>query len=180
MVASGLDVPVTMLLADPGVTGARATAETLDTPTELMAGQRRGVWSDFLDRILGYVIDQAVKAPQGALKGTVGRDEWGREVITLAGDTPRTVDFDWPDLTEISVKHLVEAISAADEVVGGAGPAKLVLIKLVLQALGVRDVDEVVEQLTDEDGNWVDPAMGAGQAAADAFRRGEDPAETLA
>jgi hypothetical protein len=33
--AAALEVPVTMLLGDPGITGARATAETLDQPTEL-------------------------------------------------------------------------------------------------------------------------------------------------
>jgi len=178
MVASGLDVPVTMLLADPGVTGARATAETLDTPTELMAGQRRDIWSDFLDRIFGYVIDQAVKAPRGPLRGTVTRDEWDREVVTLAGDTPRTIDFDWPDLTEIGIKDLVEAIAAADDT--GKMPP-LTTVRLLLQALGVRDVDELLEAVTDpETGEWIDPAMGAGQAAADAFRRGEDPASVLA
>jgi hypothetical protein len=41
MVAAALDVPITMLLADPGVTGARATAETLDKPLELTTGSRR-------------------------------------------------------------------------------------------------------------------------------------------
>lgn len=177
MVAAGLEVPVVMLLADPGVTGARATAETLDTPTELMAGQRRDVWSDFLGQILDYVIDQAVKAPRGALKGTVTRDEWDREVVDLAGETPRTIDFDWPDLTEISIKDLVEAIAAADDT--GKMP-QLTTVRLLLQALGVRDVDELIEQVTDEDGNWIDPGLEAGQAAADAFRRGEDPAALLA
>lgn len=176
MVAAGMDVPVTMLLTDPGITGARATAETLDTPTELMAGGRRDVWSDFLDGILGYVIDQQVKAPRGALNGTVTRDEWDREVVELAGDTPRTIDYDWPDLTEISVKDLVEAIAAADAT--GKMPP-LTTVRLLLQALGVRDVDELLEQVTDEDGNWVDPDANAGQAAVDAFRRGEDPAEAV-
>jgi hypothetical protein len=40
MVAAALEVPLTMLLGDPGITGARATAETLDEPTELMARLR--------------------------------------------------------------------------------------------------------------------------------------------
>lgn len=176
MVAAGMDVPVTMLLTDPGITGARATAETLDTPTELMAGGRRDVWTDFLDSINQYVIDQQVKAPRGDLKGTVTRDEWDREVIELAGDTPRTIDYDWPDLTEISVKDLVEAVAAADAT--GKMPP-LTTVRLLLQALGVRDVDELLAQVTDENGEWVDPDAEAGQAAVDAFRRGEDPAEAL-
>lgn len=173
MVASGLDVPVTMLLADPGVTGARATAETLDRPTVLMATMRRNVWGDFHTKVLDYVIDQAVKAPRGALQGTVSRDEWGREVITLAGDTPRTIEHDWPDLTEVGLKDLVAAISEAD---GTGKLPPVTTLKLLLQALGVKDVDEIIEAATDDDGNWIDPEMTAGQAAVDAFNRGEDPA----
>ncbi|MEU4574838.1 hypothetical protein [Nonomuraea sp. NPDC023979] len=68
MVAAALDVPVTMLLGDPGTTGARATAETLDTPTERSMELRRSVWNEAHKRILDYVIDQAAKAPQGSLK----------------------------------------------------------------------------------------------------------------
>ena len=44
MVSAGLGIPITMLLTDPGVTGARATAETLDEPTQLEFGVRRGLW----------------------------------------------------------------------------------------------------------------------------------------
>jgi hypothetical protein len=44
----------------------------------------------------------------------------------------------------------------------------------------VTDADEILETLVDDEGNWVDPYAGAGQAAADAFRRGEDPADALA
>ena len=46
----------------------------------------------------------------------------------------------------------------------------------LLLALGVEDVDEKLADITDEDGRWVDPRASAGQAAVDAFRRGEDPA----
>jgi hypothetical protein len=78
MVAAGIGLPVTLLLADPGVTGARATAETLDKPTILEMGMRRLLWQAKLTELLDYVIDQAVLAPQGMLKGTLARDEWGR------------------------------------------------------------------------------------------------------
>lgn len=176
MIAAGLDVPLTMLLADPGVTGARATAETLDHPTELMAGMRRTLWADTLRDILGYVIDQAVKAPAGPLSGTIRRDDNGREVIELAGDTPRTIDVDWPDLTETSLDTLMAAVEKADGI-GKLPP--LLIVKLILQALKVKDPDEWIEQVTDDDGNFIDPGASAGQAAVDAFRRGQDPAEAL-
>jgi hypothetical protein len=74
MVASGLGVPVTLLLADPGVTGARAVAETLDQPTALEMSMRRLLWQGQIGQLLDYVIDQAVIAPKGPLKGTVTVD----------------------------------------------------------------------------------------------------------
>jgi hypothetical protein len=180
MVAAGLDVPVTMLLADPGTTGARAVAETLDRPTEDMATMRRDVWGDFHRQLLDYVIDQAVKAPRGPLKGTVTRDEWGREVVTLAGETARTIEIEWPDLSETPMKDLIEAITAAD---GVQKLPPLTIAKLLLQALGVKDADEILDTLVDDQGNWVDPYADAeataAQAAVDKLRRGGDPASQL-
>ncbi|GAA3843943.1 hypothetical protein GCM10022226_78680 [Sphaerisporangium flaviroseum] len=82
-----------MLLGDPGTTGARATAETLDQPTELAFQMRRELWSDVHRTLTSYVIDQAVKAPMGPLKGTVTLDEDGQEIITLRGATERTIDI---------------------------------------------------------------------------------------
>lgn len=171
MVAAGLDAPVTMLLADPGVTGARATAETLDQPTELMATMRRDEWSDYLRRILGYVIDMSAKAPGGQLRrGLVVRDRaTGRERVDLAGDTDRTIEIVWPDLSKLSLKDLVDAIATAD------GTAKLPgveIVKMLLNAFGVNDIDEILEKVTDENGDWIDPRMNAGMAEIDRFNNG--------
>lgn len=175
LVAAALGVPVTMLLADPGQTGARAVAETLDDPLVLEMGMRRQLWASVLRRLTSYVVDQSVKAPAGALRGTIGRDEWGREVITLAGDVERTVDVDFPPLDDLDPKSLVEAIERADAI----GAPKAVLVRLVLQALRVKDIDELLEPFLDDDGQWIDPDVTAGQVAVDRFRRGEDAAEAL-
>lgn len=169
MIAAGLDVPITMLLTDPGVTGARATAETLDRPTELMAESRRKVWTNALRRILGYVVDQAVAAPAGPLKGT--RNLRTGEV-TLAGDTERTVDIDWPDLDEVSPTDALKGLQIAEQI--GLTPDEIIA-RQVLHVLRVADVDEVIDGMVDEQGNFVRPGVSAGQAAADAFRRGQDP-----
>jgi hypothetical protein len=176
MVAAGLDVPVTMLLGDPGTTGARATAETLDRPTELMADTRRALWTGVWKQILGYVIDQAVIAPRGPLKGVVTRDG-DRLIVTLAGDTNPTVDVDWPDLDDdIAVDVLVKAIALADQT---EKLPPLVVARLLLQALGVAEPDEILDELTDEDGNFIAPASMTGQAAVDAFNQGGDPAAVV-
>src|SRR5690606_35197278 len=88
MVAAALDVPVTTLLSDPGQTGARAVAETLNLPTRLAMQQRQALWGDTYKALAKYVIRQAVKAPVGPLQGQVVRDPYSnRETVLLAGDT---------------------------------------------------------------------------------------------
>lgn len=170
MVAAGLDVPVTMLLSDPGVTGARATAETLDQPTELMATMRRDEWSDYLRRILSYVIDVAIRAPGGPLKGTMIRDRAGARLRTvLAGDTDRTIEIVWPDLSKLSLKDLVSAIAEAH---GTQLLPPLEIVKMLLNAFGVRDIDEILEKVTDDEGNFLDPRINAGVAELDRFNQG--------
>lgn len=180
MVAAALDVPVTMLLGDPGTTGARATAETLDTPTEQAAELRRAVWTDARQAVYDHVIRESVRAPEGALKGRIVRDEFGRETVELAGGMDGTVDISWPDIDDTPVLTLVQAIVQADST---TRVPPLVTARLLLQALGVSDVDEILDQLTDDQGRYLPPdggGGGAGQAAVDAFRRGEDPAALFA
>ena len=177
MAAAGLGIPVTILLADPGVTGARAVAETLDLPTLLEMGMRRLLWQAAFTEVLDYVIDQAVIAPRGALRGTTVRDGAGLSTV-LAGGVERTLEFEWPSLVEGDPLELVNAIVAAsDTTVGRAVP--LVLLRVLLGALGVKDADEVLAGVTDEDGQWVDPDATAGDAAIESWRRGEDPASRL-
>lgn len=177
MVAAGMGVSVVDLLADPGVTGARAVAETLNEPIVNEMTMRRNLWGSVFRTIVGYVIDQAVKAPRGPLRGTVVRDaRTGRETVTLAGEVERTVLVDWPDIDGVDPIKLVEAIVAAD----GTGKMPPVEVaRLLMTALEVEGVDELLEEMTDEQGRWIDPDVTAGQAAVDRFRRGEDAAEAL-
>ena len=178
MVAAALGVPVTMLLGDPGTTGARATAETLDRPTELEMGQRQQLWASVYQRVLRYVITESVRAPQGELRGVITQDRYGRETVALAGDTPTTIDVIFPDLDEVDPATLVKAVVEASST--GTMPPEVVL-RLLLQALGVKAADELVEAMLDEDTGdfqWPgSPPMG-GSAAGDAERSGGDPAGT--
>ncbi|MDG4791999.1 hypothetical protein O7626_39995 [Micromonospora sp. WMMD1102] len=175
MVAAALGVPVTMLLGDPGVTGARATAETLDQPTELVMQQRQQVWTEVLRDIVGYVIAEAVRATKGQLTGRIEVDPvTGREVVTLDGDTAATVEITWPDLDDVDPKALVEAIKLASDT--GTVPPETIL-RLLLTALGARDVDEIVDRLIGDDGEFQWPTTpGLGGQAVDAARSGGDPA----
>ena len=181
MVAAATDIPVTMLLSDPGVTGARATAETLDRPLELVASMRRDLHAARLRQILGYVVDQAVKAAGGPLRGTRTVDQvTGREVVTLAGDQSRSIDIRWPDLSKDSVDVAVKAIVDAD---GTGKLPPLVIAQLLLSALDVSNLDEVLAGLVDDNGDFVDPTAttdtATAAAAMRAFRDGRDPAAAL-
>lgn len=177
MVAAAFDVPVTMLLCDPGQEGARAVAETLDQPTRLAAEMRRDRWATTLRLVLRHVIEQAVKAPQGPLRGTRRIDPYtGLETVELAGGQDSTVDVVFPPLVEQDPVARVGAIVSADDT--GRLPAETVA-RLLLEALGVEDVDELLDGMRDDAGEFVAPGVSAGQAAADAFNRGEDPAGLL-
>jgi hypothetical protein len=178
MVAAGLNVPVTMLLADPGQTGARATAETLDWPTELGMKSRRELWSAAQLRIARYVIAESVRASRGKLKGKIDTDRvTGREVVILAGDTDDTIDVVWPPLDKQDPKAVIDAVVASNAT--GTVKPDLVL-RLILDALGVREAEAIVNEMLDDEGNFKWPSTGApagpGQQAADLARTGGDPA----
>ena len=101
------------------------------------------------------------------------RDRWtGREQVTLAGDTSAAVDVIFPPLDSLPIDTLMSAIKTADDT--GKVPGHVIL-RLLLQALEVPDVDEVMDAATDEDGNLIDPAITAGALAAAAYREGRDP-----
>jgi hypothetical protein len=175
MVAAALGIPVTMLLGDPGVTGARAVADTLDQPTELELQLRRALWAEFHRDVLNHVIDWAVRAPQGELTGRVRR-EGDRVVVELPDNDDRTIDITWPEFDSTPVDVLVKAIVAAD---GTEKLPPLVVLRLLADALKVENVDELLDEMTDDDGNFIPPDTTAGDAAVDAFRRGHDPAGRL-
>lgn len=177
MTAAALGIPVTWLLGDPGITGARATAETLDQPSQLTMQGRQGVWAAFLRRVTDYVIDQAIRAPQGPLDGTRTIDPvTGQEVWSLTGDddgSMRSVLIEFPELDDTALNLRVQAVVAADTT-GKLPP--LTITRLLADVFELDNVDEIIDEMTDDQGNFVDPRVNAGQAAVDAFRQGQDPA----
>lgn len=178
LAASALDLPVTILLADPGQTGARATAETLDLPTRLIFQARQQLHVEVYKDSIGYAVEQAVIAPRGPLRG-IGRAvrDGDRLMVEFKDPTDSTVEITFPGLDEVPLDIIMAAIEKADGLQVRLPP--LVMLKLVLQALKVPDIDEIIQKLTDEDGNFIDPDVTAGDRAAQAFRDGEDPAEAL-
>lgn len=55
MIASGLEVSVVALLADPGSSGSYSTAQTLDTPTQKAMEVRQRAWASLMKRVLRYM-----------------------------------------------------------------------------------------------------------------------------
>lgn len=171
MVGSATGLPVTILTANPTTTGARATADTLDAPLRAEIKLRQDLHASVIRKVLDYVIDQAIKAPQGALTGTRRIDPvTKREVIELAGGQSRTIEVDFPDASETPLADLMAAIEKAD---GMDLLPPLVLAKLVLLALEVEDVDEVMAQITDDNGDFVPPSRGGSAAVYDVGQPGD-------
>lgn len=153
MVAAAFGIPITMLLGDPGSTGARAVAETLDRPTENSLSMRREMWAASIRKVLNHVIDSAVIAPGGALHGTVER-VGDRMIVNLPEDDTRTISFDWPDFSTDSVLDQMKAVTMLDQT---GKIDSLTIARLVLKAMKVKDADEIIAGLRDEDGNYVPP-----------------------
>lgn len=181
MVAAAFGLPVTTVLSDPGQTGARATAETLNLPTRLRMMARQEVHREARRQALEYVLLQAVKAPRGALRssGSVVR-HGDREIVIWGTVGEGTIDIIFPPLDDLPIEVIVDALQKADDM-DKLPPA--LIAKLLARALKVRDVDEVIDSMTDDDGNFIPPstttAQAAGSAAADALRRGGNPADYL-
>lgn len=177
MIAAALGLPVTTLMSDPGQTGARAVAETLNQPTRLEFKNRQEVWTEAYRAVINHAIDQAVLAPGGPLTGGVSRDSYTqREEVMLTNEDDRTLVFNWPDLDEEAMDVAIKAIADAD---GTQKMPPLETMRLLLRALKVRDVDEIVDAWTDEDGNFISPDVSAGDAAVAAFEQGRNVSSAL-
>lgn len=161
-VAAALGVPLTMLLGDPGSTGARAVAETLDEPMRLEIGLRRKVWTRVFKDIGGYVL--RVAALSGRVPGGVVDARTNR--LTFAGGDDPTITVIWPEFKDVSVEVLVRAIVEADS---AKVLPPLEILRLLAAAFEMEDVEDLIAQVTDADGNFL-PADVRDEMAAQTQR----------
>lgn len=151
MVASALGLPITLILSDPGVTGARAVAETLTEPTKREFQLRQAIWSEAIRDIIGYVIEVGVRSKN--LSGTVQRLS-DRIKVTLDHPASATVVIDWPELDSVNMTDRVAAI------VNAAGThviPPLSIARELIKALKMANIDEVLDTVTDDSGNFIAP-----------------------
>lgn len=146
MVAAGTDVPDTMLANDPNM-GNLATAKTLDRPTELAMRNRQELWRGVFTDIADYVIQQARERTNGQLRD-------------VSDDLDLTVDVTFPPILERDMHAIVKAIVTA-ATLDGKPRADLVptnvIVRELLVALGVQNVDKILKQVADRLGDEVDP-----------------------
>ena len=147
MVAAAVDLPVTTLLGDPGATGARAVAENVSEESWAVFEVRRSVWVSTLSKIIDHVIDSAVIAPAGPLRGSIVRDG-DRQYAQLPDEDSRTVVVAFPEHDNADMLQTVQAIVQAAQT---ETLPPLTVLRLLLTALEVPDMDEVLEMVTDED-----------------------------
>lgn len=157
MVASALGLPDPMLSGEVD-TGNLATAQTLDRPTELKFRSRQKLWEDVTLEILNWVIRWAIEAPNGLLSKdvSISFDNRGKKVFKPKND-PKTgkpidlhIEVTFPPVLEHSIQDRINAITGAVTLNGktfslNSPELKKLTIRLMLQALGVSDVDEHVE-----------------------------------
>ena len=150
MVAAATGLPETFF-GDVSV-GTLATASSLDRPTELMMLDLQTLWADIHQDIFDFVLLQAVKAPQGLLRGigTLRRETDGAEIVETVvwnGDVNPHIDIDFPPIRSAGTDEQVTAIIKSATLDGKALAGTLDLptvTRMLLVALGEDDVEEVM------------------------------------
>lgn len=174
MIAAAVGLPVTVLTADPGQEGARAVAQTLDRPMELLFMARQRVWADAWRASILFKLRAAAEAPSHPLRVKVAQ-VGDRRMLDWGGTPGPAINIDFPAITEDDTTAVMDALVKAHST--GLVPNEDLLRGLLL-ALRVEDVDDIMARATNEDGEWVDPnvaaADAAGLAAMRAARQGAD------
>jgi len=172
MVAASMGLPESFF-GDVSV-GTLATARSLDRPTELKMRSRQTLWADVIEDILAYVVEWAVRAPNGDLKGSIQEEEDGTPAVYLSPvedpltgelvERDMTISVTFPSILEHDVAASVDAIVKAGTL-GAAGMAAgtidmRTLSRMLLSALGEQDVDALLDVIyppEDEEGEEPTP-----------------------
>lgn len=162
-------------------TGNLATAESLDRPTELGFSNRQLFWNAILSNIYSYVLYWAVKAPAGPLRayGHVEADTSDRDIIrervVWNSEIDSTVNIDFPLVIVPNRSNRISDIVQASAKL----PNGRLIARLLLVALGEDDVDAILDETFDDDGQPkllpAEPLAGAPWAGQPATRSNTTP-----
>lgn len=173
MVAAGTDTPE-HFFGDSDI-GNFATSTTLDRPTELKMIARQKMWADVIAVMVRVLIEWSTVAPRGVLndagytyKRTRDRFDgtWVIAVTAPSGKSTK-VKVKFPAILERNVTDRVRAVVQAGTLGGrpaeGIIPDRKVLARMLLEALGEKDAEELTDILYPESvmQGFQDPAQSA-------------------
>jgi len=147
MVSAALGLPETFF-GDVSV-GTLATATSLDRPTELNMIDRQMLWQSVFTDVLNYVLLKAIKG------GTLtGKADLIPEENTL--EQIKWNDGDFDDVVQIRFPEIIEGVKAENvKAITDAAMTGLLdsetLSRLLLTALGETDVEQTMEDMTNQD-----------------------------
>lgn len=157
MVAAGTDTPE-HFFGDSDI-GNFATSTTLDRPTELKMVARQDMWTHVIKHMARVLITWSAVAPQGKLrlagfKAQPTRDPFDGTILTkvIPPDTETlNVTVTFPPIVDREIVERVRAVVQAATLNGskaeGIFPDRKLLCKLLLEALGRKDVDKLVDAM---------------------------------
>lgn len=132
--------------------GSRATAKSLDRPTEFQFADRQELWIGVFQTLLNFVIYNAVATPQGALRGlgTIETNDYGEQVVIWPDEVDTTIQVDFPPLLEADQLAQIQAL-VTGATFDGKQPSVISDVKLlarqVLIILGFDDVDQLLDSM---------------------------------
>lgn len=160
MVAAGSDTPE-HFFGDSDI-GNFATSTTLDRPTELKMVSRQKMWADIIERICSYLVIWSAQAPQGKLKDRGFKfanaidafDGSSLYKVTPPQGQKLSVTITFPPIVEREVVERVRAVVQAATLGGSSAegiiPDRKFLFRLLMVALGQKNVDELTNDMYPE------------------------------
>ena len=153
MVAAGMGMPEVYYGA---AEGTFATAKAMDRPTELAFLSRQAMWAEILTEMIEIAVEAAARAPKYSGITSAGYDDRGRMKLRAGGEEiDLDVEIDFPPILQRDTQAFLQALTTFTTQNGQAlqclndGPT---LYRIALTALGVDNVEEIIEVFYPKDG----------------------------
>jgi len=138
--------------------GTFATAKAMDRPTELQFKDRQALWAEVFIEVLTFAVEAAAVAPATSAISSHGYDELtGLMKISAGGqDVEIEIDVDFPPILQKDVQAYLQSLATFVTMNGQAmqtlndGPT---LYRIALTALGIDNVEEIIEVFYPKDGS---------------------------
>jgi hypothetical protein len=138
--------------------GNLASAKTLDRPTELMFRSRQNLWAEVFSDCCTFAIEAAALAPRSKKVTSAGYDE-DTGLMRIKADRKLAeidIDMGFPPVLQQDVQSVVQSLVTGITLNGqpiqvmNDGPT---ILRILLKALGIDEIDEVIEVFYPKDGS---------------------------